>query len=112
MDPQSEEVRRAGQPQEAKHQLPTVYEWVGTVVVLNYAQGPHWPLPEDPYALARGAIEGREGVFFLSEVSRFGILVRRLEKRGKLGESVFIPWGAIHAISELSPAEESETEQE
>jgi hypothetical protein len=92
-------------------QYPTISEWVGTAVIVNYSRGPYWSDLEDPYSLARGAIEGREGVFFLSEVSAFGILVQRILRDGQLGQDIHIPWGAIHAVYQLPFAEESDTSQ-
>lgn len=81
-------------------------------MIVNYSRGPYWAELEDPYSLARGAVEGREGVFYLTEVSDFGVLVNRFMRDGGLGPEVFLPWGTIHAIYRLPPPEEIKTVHE
>ncbi len=113
MNPRSEEERPSDQFREQEHQRPTVYEWIGKPVFLNYSSGPSWIDEQiDPFSLARGVIEGREGIFFLSEVSNVGVLVQKLQRSGDLAAPVFIPWGAVHTIQRLPSAPESETKQE
>lgn len=81
-------------------------------MLINYTRGPSWGDIEDPYDLARGALEGREGVFYLQELSNLGVLVRRPIRDGDFGEPAFIPWGSIHVITELPDVDETEEEQE
>jgi hypothetical protein len=110
LDSQSGKIRRPNQPEETEHQRATVYEWVGTVVIVNYAAGPSWGADDNPFSLARGAIEGREGVFVLNEVSSVGVILRRVLE-GNLSTPVFMPWSTIHAIYQPGHEEESETKQ-
>ncbi len=86
---------------------PTVYDWVGDLVLVNYTRGPYWEEVKDPYDIARGALEGREGVFLLQEVSSLGVLVRRpVPEKQNWAQPVFMPWVSVHAVRQLTAEQE------
>lgn len=113
MDPSSEhhEQEQSSGSQPVERSEPAVYEWVGEIVIVNYSRGPSWAEANDPYDIARGPIEGREGVFFLQEVSRLGVLLRRPIRDEGFAEPFFMPWGSVHMIELVPPEEETEVER-
>lgn len=112
MDPSKEGADRE---QEREPLRPLPYRLLGQDIVLSYTAGPGLHELDDPYATAKGPAEYREALFYLQEVSRLGIVVRKVllsGEREELAGPVFFPWSAVHSLFEAWPDEESEEEQE
>lgn len=103
---------RSEQPETSRGR-PTVYQWLGKLIILSYVGGPYIADMEDHYDIARGQPEAREGIFGLEEVSNLGIVARKIVREQEiLGPPIFFPWSAIHQIQELPTSDESKEEQE
>ncbi len=85
--------------QKPERPLPTVYEWEGELVIINYTGG---PFPGSPWDIQQGSLEARSGLFGLDEVSDLGVMARKVRKGGEIDDPVFIPWGSVHSISVLN----------
>lgn len=109
-----EQGRSQEETEQAERVEPLYYKWLGEAVVINYSRGPSWLDIKDPYEVARGAIEGREALFYLEQAGSEGIGVRRLlegeDGEEKLGVLLFLPWGAIHSIFRAEPEEQPDDE--
>lgn len=108
MESRGREISERSEQSGEERGLPSVYEWLGKIIILSYMAGPDLADIEDPYDIARAQPEAREGIFGLEEVSNLGIVARKIVRDEEgLGPPIFFPWSAIQAIQELGGADDS-----
>ncbi len=116
MLPSDEERKFEEESEETRRVKPLFYKWLGEPVIINYSRGPSWFETEDPYEVARGAVEGREALFLLEEAGPQGVGARRIlkgdEDRDELGDLLWLPWSSIHAMFSALPEDEEEPPDE
>lgn len=114
--PSDEERKFEEESEQTRRVEPLFYKWLGEPVIINYSRGPSWFELEDPYEVARGAVEGREALFFLEEAGVQGVGVRRILKGDdngeELGALLWLPWSAIHTMFSALPEDEEEQTDE
>lgn len=93
------ESRQGEQASAVGRDSPLVYEWVGEFVFLSYMDSPS--VPNEMYSEGSSPPIIKSALFFLTEVSALGVVVRRVyEKDGEqqLSLSAFLPWSAITSV--------------
>lgn len=85
-----------------------VLDWVGSWVLLKYVTGPSLT-GGDVDEVAEGPAKIRTSLFFLEEVSQFGIMVRRRPETDIDDFGALIPWGSVMVL--VGPPEEQDESQ-
>lgn len=106
MDPQ-ESGKASGR------ERPSVYDWVGDIVLLTYVGGPEFSdLRGDAFSIAKSPVEAKLGIFLLAEVNELGVMVQKAERgeeqKLSFDTPFFVPWGAVQTLEILLVAEEDE----
>lgn len=78
---------------------PWLVNLLGKPVIVNYMRG---PFPRSPWRIEKGAPDARGGLFVLTEVSDWGVVVKKVLESGELNTSVFISWGSLHTIQDAA----------
>jgi hypothetical protein len=75
-------------------------DWLGYRLLVKYLTGPDVD-PEDADRAVTGQTEARTELLYLEQIGAYGVVVKKVAE----GSPEFIPWGAVLAILDVTPAE-------